>query len=289
LDLQGDPHAHALGAVATRAYTGAPMRALSPAFMDRPWPRAVVVGVLGFAWTTLALFAPARHWPITGPINAWMQGFFVGTGLPRMLAWGVRAALLTAVSYALLRWIVKRPFALTSWHLPHDMRRLLWLSLAVAFPMQILLGLNGAVQAYYASLFAPGGVWRILANVIGIASEHVWVEGVVLGLALVPAAMPTEVVRTGRLARFGVGFPADGPRTIESWFGIPRAAWPALCAQASVYCLVHFTKAPAELLTSAPAGFAVGWLSLRTRSFWPAAILHLATGAVVLATIAVTR
>jgi hypothetical protein len=259
--------------------------------MRRAIIRAAVVGVLGFLWTCLHWFAPAREWPFFGDFSRAFQALIVdNTGMPRLMAWATRSAILTFASYWIIRFAVRRPFALTSWHLPPDMRRLLLLALVVAFPFQVLLGLDDAVQQYYRRMFEEGGGWRILANAIAIACEHVWVEGVVLGLAIVPGVLAaTDVARTGRLSRFGLGFPVDGPRTVNAWLGIPRAAWPAIIAQGAVYFLVHFKKAPSEVATSLPAGIAVGWLSLRTRSFAPAAILHLATGAVVLTTIALSR
>jgi membrane protease YdiL (CAAX protease family) len=70
---------------------------------------------------------------------------------------------------------------------------------------------------------------------------------------------------------------------------VPAAAWPAIVGQGLVFGCIHFTKAPSELLSAFPGGVSVGWLTVRTGSIWPAAALHLGTGAVVLATMWLSR
>jgi hypothetical protein len=174
--------------------------------------------------------------------------------------------------------------------------RLLVTALVVALPFQIALGLDPAVARYYRMLFGAQGAAWIVANGLVMLVEHLFIEGAVLALAL-PHGLPDVDERPRRglfgwraLGALGLGPVVDatapGPCT---FLAVPVDAWPALVAQGIVFGCIHFTKAPSELGGAFPGGVAVGWLTVRTGSVWPAATLHLVTGGVVVATLMLVR
>lgn len=262
--------------------------------MGRAWLRALVVLVPTTAWASLSFIGLAKQWPLVGEVWRFSRFAFDELGVSPAMGWACKGALFTALGIAVLRLFIRRPFLLHALRLDPSMWRLLLLALLVALPVQVALGLSPGMQHFYRRFFEVGGAERVLANAITIVAEHLWIEGVVLGLALLPGLVERmrddeRGPRTGRLARFGLGFPAAGPRTVSAWLGVPREAWPAIVAQGALFFLGHFTKDPGEVASSLPGGLAVGWLSLRTRSFVPAMVLHLITGAVVLGTMALAR
>ncbi len=262
--------------------------------MRRAWLRALLVLVPTTAWASLSFIGIAKHWPVVGEVWRFSRFAFDELGVSPAMGWALKGALFTALGVAVLRLFIRRPFLLHEVRLPPAMWRLLALALAVALPVQVALGLTPGMQHFYRRLFEVGGAERVLANAITIVTEHLWIEGVVLGLALLPGLVERVradegCARQGRLARFGLGYPVGGPRTPSAWLGVPREAWPAIVAQGALFFLGHFSKDPGEVASSLPGGLAVGWLSLRTRSFIPAMVLHLITGAVVVGTMAIAR
>lgn len=262
--------------------------------VTRAWLRALLVLLPTTAWASLSFIGMAKHWPVVGEVWSFSRFAFDELGVAPAMGWACKGALFTALGIAVLRLFVRRRYLLHEVTLAPDLRRLLLLALAVALPVQVALGLSPGMQHFYRRFFEDGGGTRILANAITIFTEHLWIEGVVLGLALLPGLVERVraeqgCARVGRFARFGLGYPESGPRTVSAWLGVPPEAWPAIAAQGALFFLGHFTKDPFEVATSLPGGLAVGWLSLRTRSFLPAMVLHLVTGAVVICTMWLAR
>jgi hypothetical protein len=139
------------------------------------------------------------------------------------------------------------------------------------------------VQRYYAGFVRRGGAPDVVASAFVVLVEHVYIEGLVLALALPSGGLHPidEPPRQGKLAWLGFGLP-PGERGLLAWLGIPAGAWPALIGQALLFGLVHAGKAVAELWTAFPGGLGLGVLTYRIRSVWPSVLLHLGTGAVIL-------
>jgi hypothetical protein len=256
--------------------------------------RALCVLVPAAVWVSFVWFSPAKHWPLTGAVWAWFRALFHELGVVPHVGWAIKGVLFTTVGTTAIALVLRRPFILHATHLDPSLKRLFALALVVAFPVQVALGLSPGMQRFYRRFFEEGGEVRMLANVVTIISEHIWIEGAVLGLALPVGliAASQRVMfgpRTGRLARFGLGFVEGEPRTLSTWLGVPPAAWPALVGQGVLFFLIHFSKDPFEVATSLPGGVAVGWLSFRACSCFPAMFLHLVTGVVVVGTIALAR
>lgn len=267
--------------------------------LARAAARASAALLLFGAWSTFMWFHPARRWPVVGAVRGAFRELASSWGLGDHYAWAARVAVFTPLGLLLASLLVRRhprEFILGGSVLPATMWRLLGLSLVVALPFQIALGASPGMHHYYRRFFQDDGLSHLMANALTIAAEHLWIEGAMLGLALpigLLAATPVDVPRQGRLARFGLGFPSDAAdassRSLSAWLGVPSLAWPALVAQGVLFFLIHFHKHPGELATALPGGIAVGWLTLRTRSFLPAMVLHFVTAVVVLLTMLLTR
>lgn len=262
-----------------------------PPLTARVWLRAGLVGLVAFFWVTLFWFRPARRWPGWDTWRTFLHATIHElTGVGGAGAWMIRSVFFVLLAVVLTKLLLKRPLLLGLPDLRSAPMRLVGVALLVALPVQLALGAMPGMHASYAKLFGDAGPTWIAANALNIVFEHMFVEGVVLGAALPLGVLAlAEPARVGRFASIGLGFPEAGPRTLSSWLGVAPAAWPAILAQGLIFFLNHFTKNPFEIATSLPGGIAVGWLTLRTRSFWPGMLLHLVTGAVVLGTIALLR
>jgi membrane protease YdiL (CAAX protease family) len=64
---------------------------------------------------------------------------------------------------------------------------------------------------------------------------------------------------------------------IARWLGLPEGCLWAMTLQALLFGLVHFGKAPAELLMSFPGGLALAYVAYRCNSFLVPMLLHAAT------------
>ncbi|MBM4280406.1 MAG: CPBP family intramembrane metalloprotease [Deltaproteobacteria bacterium] len=259
--------------------------------------RVVVVVALALAWTSLFWFVPPqRAFPVVdAAADAVSDAVRAATGLRAPWLWVAKSTLLAGgVVVVVALWQGRHRTGLA---LPAGPGLGLFaVAVVVALPFQIALGLDDAVARYYRSFFGPRGHEWIVANAVVMLVEHAFIEGVVLSLALSGGLPPVdERPRRGLrglpwLGALGLGPLVDptraGPRTL---LAVPIDAWPALIGQGFVFGCIHFTKAPSELVTAFPGGVAVGWLTVRTGSIWPAALLHLVTGAVVFTTLRATR
>jgi hypothetical protein len=263
--------------------------------VDGSWPRvilrATVVCTLGFIWTWLFWFSPAANLPgvhqVSGAVDRAMRWL---TGLDGSLLWAAKSYFYVLTPVLVLILLGKRPTALGMGQVARYGWRIILLSLVVALPVLVLLGLRPGMHAYYANMFKPGA-WRILlANSLVIAVEHAWIEGVVLALALPGGGFShaEDPPRTGRLAFLGFGQPPGGT-TIFTWLGIPPKVFPALVGQALIFGAVHAGKDVGELISAFPGGLGLGMVTYRIRSVWPSVALHLGTGAIILAVIYVCR
>ncbi len=274
---------------------------MSTPSLPRLVARAAVVVLVALAWASLFWFVPPqRALPFVGDAAAAVTAAIAAaTGWERPWLWVAKGWLMGGVAVVVVAALHGR--RRTGLALPSRAGlRLLGAALLVALPFQIALGLDPAVARYYAVFYGARGAEWIVANGLVMLVEHMFIEGAVLAMAL-PAGLPEVDERSRRglfgwraLGALGIGRlveppdapAASGPRT---FLAMPVEAWPAIVGQGIVFGCVHFTKAPSELVTAFPGGVAVGWLTVRTGSVWPAATLHLVTGAVVLLTLTLAR
>lgn len=256
------------------------------------WWRALGVLLFGLFWTSWFWLRPVRHlWPwqdfypwFDRTVLGWVDG-------GRYVRWVLRSYIFVGLPILGLWFAGFPPRALGMGRMADKGWRIVALAFVVAAPFLVWLGLRPGMHQYYAHMFRFDGYVPLLANALVIVVEHALIEGVLLTLALPKqhAWDAADPVRTGRLAWLGFGFVDGEPRNLSTWIGIPAEAWPALIAQALVFGLVHLGKDMGELVTAFPGGLGLGLLTYRIRSVWPSVMLHLGTGAVILATIALTR
>jgi len=254
--------------------------------------RATLVCTLGFFWVAFFWYTPARDWPIYEDViktcNAWITDL---TGARRTWRWVMRSYIFVLIPVVVL-WIFGRPpKALGLGKMATHGWRIVILCFLIASPVLVWLGTLEEMHKFYGHMFRAKGWQSMLANALVIGVEHVYIEGVILSLAL-PMGMlhaKDDPERVGRLSFLGLGHPANRPvpKGLEgffSWIGITPYVVPALVGQAILFGMVHSGKVSAELATSFPGGLGLGWLTYRIRSVWPSVILHLGTGAVILGT-----
>lgn len=268
---------------------------MDPTTTTTPWgrifARAFIVNALGFLWVTFFWFRPARQWPFWQDVYRFTdRGIAQLTGLPNDFNWAIKSWLFVLVPVLVILCFGKRPTALGMGRMARYGWRILLVSFVIALPFLVWLGLREGMHKYYAGMFRPGGWRAVTANALVIVVEHVWIEGVILALALPGGGFghDDDPPRSGRFAFLGFGQPPGGT-TLWTWLGVPPAVLPALAFQALVFGAVHSGKDMGELVTSFPGGFGLGLLTYRIRSVWPSVLLHLGTGAVVLLTIWLSR
>ena len=248
-------------------------------------------------WTWSFWFKPARSFPVLQDVIIALERAFALVPITGTLAWAFRSGVLIVVPLAVILAIVRRPGALGLGRVAPDGWRIIALGLAIALPFCIVLGLRPRMQAFYAHMYG-NAAWRpLLANATVIVVEHVWIQGVILSLALPRgvSALPSEIgerVRVGALGFIGLGFPVGLPRderSVWQWLGIPAIATPALVLQALVFGAVHVGKEWDEVMAAFPGGLGLGMLTYRSGAVWPSVALHLGTGAIIVMTIVLAR
>lgn len=262
----------------------------SPAPWSVVWTRAIVATVVGFFWTTLFWYQPARKWDLWKPYWKASDTFFAWlSGTDGIWRWVTRSYVMVALFILLLMLLGRKPKALGMGKMAQHGWRITALGYAIALPFLIWLGLRPSLQKYYANMFTDGGAERAFANMLVIAVEHALIEGGILALALPGKGFEEhgdEPRRTGMFAWLGFGRPEGAPggwRGLLAWLGIPAWTLPAMVGQALIFGVVHAGKDFGELLSAYPGGLGLGLLTWRIRSVWPSVILHIGTGATILA------
>ncbi len=187
-----------------------------------PWPRAIlratIVCGLGFMWTWLFWFQPARSFPVIEHAIFAVDHVFNLVPIRGSFAWAFKSYVLVLVPIAVILAIVRRPTALGLGGVARYGWRIIVLGFAIALPFCIWLGLRPGMHTYYALMFKDGGWKLLLANALVIVVEHAWIEGVILALALpgggfASSSADSDLARLGALAFLGVGFPRTSPTT----------------------------------------------------------------------------
>jgi hypothetical protein len=250
------------------------------------WGRALLATLLGALWVSLFWLQPARQWPLWSDFYRFMDGLlFDVTGQKGTWRWVIKSYLMVLAPIGFLWIFGKPPTALGLGRMADKGWRIVAVGFAISLPVLIWLGLRPGIQSYYASMFTKTGYSPMLANMLVIVVEHAFIEGLLLSFALPGGtfAHGPEPERQGRFAWLGFGCP-EGQRGFLAWIGIPPKVVPALVGQALVFGMVHAGKEVGELVTAFPGGLGLGALTYRIRSVWPSVLLHVGTGAVILAT-----
>ena len=257
----------------------------APVSMRGALLRAGVVTLFGLFWVSLFWLQPARQWPLWGDVWLFFDRLFLDlfslTGRGR---WVVKSALFVTVPLLLLWGLGKPPRALGFGKMADKGWRIIAVGFLVSLPVLLWLGFQPGMQSYYRSMFSLGAWDLYLSSSVVIFFEHVFIEGIILALALPGGSFEAhgeEPPRQGPLAFLGFGF-TPGPKTLGNWLGVPLWVWPALIGQALVFGVVHFGKEVSELISAFPGGLGLGLLTWRIRTVWPSVILHLGTGAIIL-------
>lgn len=123
---------------------------------------------------------------------------------------------------------------------------------------------------------------RMLAQLSLVIPEHALICGLLVALMLPERRLPQNIrlapvtgSRGRRLLRWlGLAQPIENGRVL-SWFGLTAESLYAVVASGVVFWLVHLGKKDVvEVILSLPGGVAVAYVTLRTRSIWPAVIAH---------------
>ncbi len=254
--------------------------------------RASLVTAFSLAWVSLFWVQPARGWPwLSTVITSIDRGMADLTGLDILARWVVTGYVFVLVPIACLRLagISFRQMAL-GW--PHrDGWRLAGAGLGLAVPVLVILGMDSSMQQFYGPMLGPGALQVVCADALVIVIEHAWSMGVTLALAVPPPGVEGPAIvapRPGWLAFLGLGR-RPGQSGIAAWLGLRPDIWPAVIGQAVVFTVVHLGKETVEILAAFPGALGLAILTLRSRSIWPGVVVHLATGAILLAVVYLGR
>jgi len=135
-----------------------------------------------------------------------------------------------------------------------------------------------------------------ICSLLVMIPEHFLICGVYVALFLpgrrlsktIPQA-PIEGKATLRaLCWLGLAQPptSETADPVVAWFGLTRRSLLAVVVSGALFCLVHVGKETLEAALSFPGGVAVAYVTLRSRSIWPAIIAHWAMNLIPLALLA---
>lgn len=189
---------------------------------------------------------PAPRW--------WLDNLLIGDRELTALVWWGSMNLLWYVVPALIaiRFVLRRPmsgFGLTSGAVKSHLGLYIAM-LAVMIPIVVAVSFTEQFQAvypFYREALADGASWRLMVWWIVYAVQFVSLEF------------------------FFRGFLVHGLR--------PHLGFASIAVMMVPYTMIHFSKPPLEASAAILAGLILGALSLRTRSIWLGAMLHITVAA----------
>ena len=187
--------------------------------------RAALVCGVALVYTGLFWFQPLSELAGFRHIYAFMDQLvadaLTALGYPAVrgrVRWAFSSAIFVLVPLVAL-WIAGRPpTALGLGRMARQGWRIVALGFALALPFLFYLGLSAEMQRYYASFVRAGGGPDVLASAFVVLVEHLFIEGLVLALALPSGGLHAfdEPPRAGKLACSAL---ACRPASAASWPG----------------------------------------------------------------------
>ena len=246
-------------------------------------------------WTWLFWFQPARSFPVIKDAIIAVDHLFDLVPITGSFAWAFKSYVLVLLPVVVILAIVRRPTALGLGGMSRYGWRIIVLGFVIALPFCIWLGLRPGMHAHYRYMFT-GPRLEVTARQRPRHRRRACMDRRCDSGAGATRrrffGRHHEPDRRGALAFVGLGFPvglAEEDRTLWQWLGVPAIAMPCLILQALTFGAVHAGKEWGELVTAFPGGLGLGMLTYRIRSFWPAVVLHLGTGAIILLTMVLSR
>ncbi len=158
-------------------------------------------------------------------------------------------------------------------------RRLIMVSIVLSIPFGVWL-LNSFTQR-------PGRPIINLHYVCGLlvaVPEHFLICGIFLAVMLPGRALPDPApmatvegpfaLRVLRWLGLAQPPPSENAGWILAWFGLTGSSLVAVLVSGTLFWMVHIGKGDLEALLSLPGGVAVAYVTLRSRSIWPAVLGH---------------
>ena len=238
--------------------------------------------LLGIAvYVSAAWGGVAEHFP--APLDGW--GRLVR---PTIKAWQVTNPALWLAAHLAFGMVVPGSVLLAAGRLPGDVGlglpnalggRLMVSGVLVSIPFGLWL-LNALPGGAIPATLRFGDLCAFLAMV----PEHFLICGVVTAIMLpgrrLPCDAPIAPIEGGPFTRvlrwLGFAQPessARGGRWL-GWFGLNRASFGAVIASGLMFGMIHVGKPALELVLSVPGGIAIAYVTLRSRSNWPALCAH---------------
>jgi hypothetical protein len=173
--------------------------------------------------------------------------------------------------------------------------RLILASVLISIPCGFLLIHTGAVPLPASFQVAL----RLLGQLLPVVPEHMCVCGVFVALMLPDRRLPQTIPIAGvqgpwsrRILRWlGLAQPVDGKGgRVLPWFGLTTESLVAVVASGILFWLAHLGKRDiVEVSLSLPGGVAVAYVTLRSRSIWPAIIAHFTMNVIPVGMLAIFR
>ncbi|MBN2359615.1 MAG: CPBP family intramembrane metalloprotease [Deltaproteobacteria bacterium] len=251
--------------------------------------RVGLASLLGALYVSLFWLRPPSSWPAW---LGWSRRHLIDLTahllhVPSNWAWAINGLVLGGVLPALLLLALRRRLGFT---LLGPGNRAGWRLAAISYLGALIpllaLAARPDFRHYYQSLLGRDLGGNAARYLIVVCAEHVCIQAAILRLALgAPDRLPAlpavaAGAGPGQRVRRWLGLGAGGWRTA---LGVDGVVLAALLGQALIFGWVHLSKDVGELISSFPGGLAIGYLAWRSRSIWPCAVLHIASGVTLIA------
>jgi hypothetical protein len=157
--------------------------------------------------------------------------------------------------------------------------RLILISVVLSIPFGFLLMHTGAVPVPRSYGHAMG----LLRQLLVVVPEHMLICGLFVALMLpdrrLPGNVPLAPAKGSWVVRIlrwlGLAQPVGDAGGFLGWFGLTPESLVAVVASGILFGMAHHGKNDiVEIALSLPGGVAVAYMTLRSRSIWPAVIAH---------------
>lgn len=270
---------------------------------DRWMQSLAVAGI--FVYAILFLVNPPQWLPVVlQNIVLGVQGLIVRAIRHGVGALGIENApseLVSAVYFlfiaglipVLIAQIARRRLFDLGWRSPNRLAlRYFLVALVVSAPFLIWMVNSPTIgRPYLKQLDRLGFVAFSAFYVINMFTEHLFLHGVVLGLARSNGRWPEGVSVpslgngfAGVLRWLGLGMPGphSASRRVSGWLGLMPGCLFPIFFSAMLFGMVHLGKDARELVLAFPGGLAQAYIAYRSNSWWTPFFIHLATASMAL-------